>query len=119
MRAVANLVLRIIKPPQPMCITPDEQLVDQFARTIAAVTVRPETGHGRPREQCEAADESVSTSRPPSPLGWLLRQWWWWWEHGRGAGGSGGSATPSAPPRAPEGLGGGRRGGLASQLCIR
>ena len=62
MRAVANLVLRITKPPQPVCITLDEQLVDRFARPITAVTVRPKTAHARPHEQREAADESVSTA---------------------------------------------------------
>ena len=48
MRAVANLVLRITKPPQPVCITLDEQFVDEFARPITAVTVTSKTDHGRP-----------------------------------------------------------------------
>lgn len=103
-RAVANLVLRITKPPQPVCITFDEQKVDRFARTITAVTVLPETGHGKPHERCEAADESVSTA---VAVGLAVAAVVMVVGARSGAGGSGGSATPSAPPRAPEGLGGG------------
>mgnify|MGYP004177487421 FL=1 len=105
MRAVANLVLRITKPPQPVCITLDEQFVDQFARPITAVTVTSKTDHGRPREQCEAADESVSTAVAVgvavavAAVVVVVAA--------RSGGGAGGSAGPSAAPKAPEGGGGG------------
>ena len=110
MRAVANLVLRITKPPQPVCISLDEQKVDGFARAITAVTARPETAHGKPHERCEAADESVSTA---VAVGLAVAAVVMVVGARSGAGGSGGSATPSAPPRAPEGLGGGLGGGCS------
>lgn len=105
MRTVANLVLRITKPPQPVCITLDEYFVDEFARPITAVTVTSKTDHGRPREQCEAADESVSTAVAVgvavavAAVVVVVAA--------RSGGGAGGSAGPSAAPKAPEGGGGG------------
>ena len=103
-------MLRITKPPQPVCITLDEQKVDGFARAITAVTARPETAHRKPHERCEAADGSVSTAvavgLAVAAVVMVVGA-----RSGAGAGGSGGSATPSAPPRAPEGLGGGLGGG--------
>ena len=112
MRAVANLVLRITKPPQPVCITLDEQKVDGFARAITAVTARPETAHRKPHARREAADESGSTA---VAVGLAVAAVVMVVGARSGAGGSGGSAsTPSAPPRAPEGLGLGGGGGSGS-----
>lgn len=34
-RAITNFVIRLTKPPQPICITMDEKCVDEFARPIS------------------------------------------------------------------------------------
>ena len=105
MRAVANLVLRITKPPQPVCITLDEQFVDEFARPITAVAVTSQTHHGRPRERCEATDESTSTAVAVGvavTVAAVVAV-----VAARSGGGTGGSVGPSAGPKAPEAGGGG------------
>ena len=94
-----------------MCITLDEQFVDQFARPITAVTARPKTDHGRPREQCEAADESASTA---VAVGVAVAVAVVVVVAARSGGGAGGSAGPSAAPRAPEGAGGGGDSGTGA-----
>ena len=55
-RAVANLVIRLTKPPQPICITMDEKRVDEFARPISSV------GHPPRASRKQAAGCATSTS---------------------------------------------------------
>jgi len=62
-KAVANLVIRLTRPSQPICITMDEKRVDEFARPIGGAGQPPRAS--RKQAGCAAAsggdDESFAT----------------------------------------------------------